>query len=271
MAFAEPTDGARIVMEGKNPHKVTLNGTVQPGDPLAISSNEYVRADASDATKEPIAIAGEYGLDGDIITAYESAVIDFGSGCTATIGDTLYLSDTAGDYDTSAGTTKYIIGRMTTAQIGHVWAMREVVGDAVEADAIDSVHYAADSLDKEHIGSDVYTIEHYCCHFTSPDNETMGLGRVWSAGTVVRVVYWTASALGAGAGIDVLDGGTDGSGAAVIDSSSDNLNGWDANDLTTPHALSAGDYLRVKFDNFTTTPNDIVVDVQIKVPLGTAT
>jgi len=124
---------------------------------------------------------------------------------------------------------------------------------------------------KDDFASSVYTIEHITIHVSSPDNETIGIGRVWSDGTVVGVTYWTSAAIGSSAGIDVLDGGTDGTGTDVIDACSNNLSGFDINTLTTPHALSAGDVLLLKFDDFTTAPDDLVVDILIKVPISTAT
>jgi len=51
------------------------------------------------------------------------AIIDFGSGCTATNGADLYLSNTAGDYSASAGNMSRIVGRMLNAQVAHVWGI----------------------------------------------------------------------------------------------------------------------------------------------------
>ena len=124
MSFAEPTDGGRVVKEGVGAVKVTLIGTVQPGDPLYGASTGWARADASDDTKRCQLIAGNTGgVSGDEITAYVEAIIDFGSTCTATIPAHLYLSDTAGDYSASAGTVEKVIGRMMTAQVAHVWGV----------------------------------------------------------------------------------------------------------------------------------------------------
>lgn len=121
MAFAEPTDGARIVELIGPPRTVLLNGTVQPGDPLFNNGTGFVRADASDTTKRAQMVALNGGISGEYADAGVEAYVDFGSGCTATHGSDLFLSDTAGDYAASAGTITYRIGRMLNARVAHVW------------------------------------------------------------------------------------------------------------------------------------------------------
>lgn len=125
MAFAEPSDGARLVIRsglGRG-FKVTLIGTVQPGDPLYGSSTGWARADADDDAKRPMMIAGVSGISGETIIAYPDAIVDFGSDCTATIGADLFLSSTAGDYSASTAGYGYRCGRMLTARVAHVWGM----------------------------------------------------------------------------------------------------------------------------------------------------
>lgn len=82
----------------------------------------------------------------------------------------------------------------------------------------------------------------------SADNVTTDLVKLLHAGNVVAVTYFTEGALGATEGIDVIDGGADASGTAVIDSCSDNLDGKDHN-VVTPYAMLAGEWLRVKVDD----------------------
>lgn len=249
MSFVEPTNGQRILLDGQSPSKITLAGTANVGDPLAYNSG-WKQADADDATYEPVLIAGQSGVSGDIITAYQTAYVDFGSGCTATAGGLLYLGNTAGDYSASTGTTKYIIGRMTTTRIAYVWGMREVTGDMIEDDGVDSQHYAADSIDKEHLAAEVTSTT---CMVLGPglyDDETIQLGPVRDACTVVHVSYDTDADPGVGTsvGIKVQDGSTDGSGSDEIDASADNFAGLDSNELTTPYALSAGDHINVVYE-----------------------
>jgi len=125
MAFVEPTDGARIVVETSPGHGFTglLNGTVQPGDPVFHNGTGWVRANATNNALRPQAIAVTGGVSGGNVDIVSEAMIDFGSGCTATAGADLFLSNTAGDYSASAGTNSYVIGRMLDAQVAHVWGM----------------------------------------------------------------------------------------------------------------------------------------------------
>ena len=137
-------------------------------------------------------------------------------------------------------------------------------------DSVDSEHYVATSIDKEHLASEIYAIEHIVVSGEGLDNQTIKATTVRSAGTIVHVDYFTDAAIGTNLGIDVIDGATDGSGTDVIDSCADNLNGFDPNPLTTPYALSAGDVINVKFDDITGSVYSRV-DVYYKVPLGAAT
>ena len=163
------------------------------------------------------------------------------------------------------------------SRIGHIDASGltvaagfEILGD-LDDDSVDSEHYIADSIDKEHLASEIYQIVPVCFSGESVDNQTItGVYKCWSAATVVRVCYFTDGTLGTGLGIDVVDGGTNGSGSDVIDSCSDNLDGSDINDLTTPYALSAGDYINIVFDDVTN-GRFISVIILLKVPLGAAT
>lgn len=147
-----------------------------------------------------------------------------------------------------------------------------VAGTLTATDKIDSAHYAANSIDKEHLASEIYTIENVALAGSTNDfdNQTVKLYRCWNACTVVRVAYFTSASLGTGAGIDIIDGGTAGSGTDNIDSCSDALSGSDVNSLTTPYALSAGDYINVTFDDVDASV-DFTIVISLKVPLTTAT
>jgi len=126
MAFVEPTDGARIVLETSLTWTGLLNGTVQPGDPIYNDGTGFTRADASNDAKPCHAIAVNGGVSGDYIDVTMEAIIDFGTGCTATHGAALYLNDTAGDYGASAGTFESRVGRMLGAQVAHVWGVHSM-------------------------------------------------------------------------------------------------------------------------------------------------
>lgn len=125
MSFVEPTDGGRIVVETSPSPGFTglLNGTVMPGDPIFHDGTGWIRADASNDSYLPEMIAVNGGVAGDYIDVVQEAFIDFGTGCTATHGSILYLSDTAGDYSASTGTLPRLIGRMLNAQVAHVWGI----------------------------------------------------------------------------------------------------------------------------------------------------
>lgn len=148
-------------------------------------------------------------------------------------------------------------------------AAGEIAAADLASNAVETAKINANAVTKGKMDSGVYTIEHIVCLVSATDNEILGISKVWNECTVVRVVYWTSGALGGGFGIDILDGGASGSGSTVIDSSTDNLTGFDSSDLSTPYTLSAGDYVRIEFDNFSTAPDYISVDIQLKVPLTT--
>jgi len=190
----------------------------------------------------------------------------------AMVGAIMYVASDAAFDDASTNFIPCgVLVEYVSTTSGWIQIDRAVEGAAVGSDSLDSRHYIADSIDKEHIGSDIYTIEHIT--FTSDgafDNTTIKLARVWSDCTVIRITYFTSQALGTSLGLDVLDGGAAGSGTDVIDSCSDDLSGLDSNDLSTPYALSAGDYICVKADNIAAS-TIVTIDIQLKVPVGSAT
>jgi len=118
MAFADVTDGSRVILSGLLPCKVTLGAACKPGDLLGYSSG-WKLADANSSPKVyPELVAGESGASGDEITAYRMARVDLGSTCTATAGDKVYVSTTAGGYVGEASNDQaYLVGVMESAQI----------------------------------------------------------------------------------------------------------------------------------------------------------
>lgn len=128
------------------------------------------------------------------------------------------------------------------------------------------------SVNKANLGADV-TIRLPIPLSGIFDNETIELGPLGEAGEIVAVFYDTDASpgLGTGVGIDVIDGGTDGNGTDVIDHCADNLSGSDYNTLTTPYAMSADDYLRVKFDDFAASTYRSTVVIMYEVALVNAT
>lgn len=121
MAFVDNTTGGRVILEGSRPVKITLAGTVKVGDLLGYNSG-WVAADMNSSPKVyPELVAGGPGVSTDAITAFREAVVDFGSGCTATGGDRVYASTDAGQYVGAASNDQgYCVGVMTTAQIAFI-------------------------------------------------------------------------------------------------------------------------------------------------------
>ena len=110
MAFANSKP--RTVFQGVGPVKVTLAGTVYTGDLIGYSSG-WVQADANAGIPAKL-IAGEDGVSGGVITAFQEAVITSITGATA--GGSLYLSDTAGDIsETASATSKQKVGQVVSA------------------------------------------------------------------------------------------------------------------------------------------------------------
>ena len=95
------------------------------------------------------------------------------------------------------------------------------------------------------------------------DNETVHFaGPMPFAGVIETVVFWTSGALGASLGIDLLDGALNGAGTGVINSSEDNLNGYDIN-VAVNYGFDAGTILRLLVDNITA--KDIGCNATIKI------
>jgi len=115
MAFADHTTGGRVIEWASVPVKVTLSEAVEVGDLLGYESGWYM-ADGNDAGKEAMLVAGEAGASAAEIVAYRECLIDFSSGCTGTAGAAIYLSDTDGEYGTTAGTNKQIVGHLVDAR-----------------------------------------------------------------------------------------------------------------------------------------------------------
>lgn len=105
MAFTDNTTGGRTILQGIGPVQIAITDTVKPGDLIGLnSSGNWVRADGNSSPAIGAKfIAGQAGVSGDTITAYAKAVIGGVSG--AAKGDRVFLSDTAGQYASSASAT----------------------------------------------------------------------------------------------------------------------------------------------------------------------
>ena len=111
MAFADSGANAAYVSGVGPPLRVTASGTWAKGDLIGISSNTYVRAD-SDGGIFAEFVAGAPAVSGSTgVPLYRAALVWGNSRFTGgTAGAPLYLSDTAGECDESAGTTAQHVG-----------------------------------------------------------------------------------------------------------------------------------------------------------------
>jgi hypothetical protein len=119
MAYADVTDGSRVIIEGEGACKITLGEACKPGDLLGYSSG-WKRALATVGTAiYARLVAGEAGDSGDEITAYKMAVVSGVSG--ATPGNAIYLAEgtsyggTTETAPSTAGDINTIIGRALTS------------------------------------------------------------------------------------------------------------------------------------------------------------
>lgn len=84
------------------------------------------------------------------------------------------------------------------------------------------------------------------------DAETLDIAVLDRPTKVKHGSFATDGALGAGNGIDVLDGGGDGTGTDVIFASSDNLNGEEEDESPdgSYNEMADDDVLRITFDDY---------------------
>ena len=108
MAFTDNTTGGRVIREGLMPVRIVLTGICHVGDLIgfdAVSSNVWEPASASGKVP-PELIAGEQcKTSGDEIVCFKMAYVDYGSSCDVEAGDTVYASNTAGQYAATPGST----------------------------------------------------------------------------------------------------------------------------------------------------------------------
>jgi len=121
MAFVDNAYNGRVIVQGIMPVKITITAACDVGDLIgydAITSSLWELADADGKIPAQL-VAGEqnYSTAATEITCFKMAEIDFGSGCTATPGDMVYLSNTAGSYAATPGTWVHqCVGQAMTAQ-----------------------------------------------------------------------------------------------------------------------------------------------------------
>jgi len=93
----------------------TLGATVTKGHPVTMQSDGYWDHTDTSTAQLTVAVAVQGGSDGDTVDAVTHGRIQCLSG--ATIGALVYGSDTAGYYDSAAGTKSTIIGYAWSATV----------------------------------------------------------------------------------------------------------------------------------------------------------
>lgn len=100
-ANAKPLEGATV-------RPVKLGATVTAPSPITLQSDGKWDGTDTSAAQLTVAIAVQSGVDGDTVDAvFHGPVVAFSD---ATAGALVYGSDTAGAFDTAAGTKGLVIG-----------------------------------------------------------------------------------------------------------------------------------------------------------------
>lgn len=158
MAYTDTTP--RSVIQGWGPDRVSLSTPVLEGDLLGISADTTPVWTLAQATGTAILAMWIAGQDGDVddeITVFRMAVVEaeFDSAETES-GAALYLSNTPGDTSLATGTTTQVVGWVSNVgTLGRTMLNPRnplaLDGSDIANDSIDSAHYAAGSIDLEHM------------------------------------------------------------------------------------------------------------------------
>ncbi len=93
---------SRRVLQAWGPVKITLAGTVAPGDPIKYSTGWKVATNESG--KPAILIAGQSGVSDEIITAYVAAIVELThtAANVPTMGQIIAVADSGGLYTSAS-------------------------------------------------------------------------------------------------------------------------------------------------------------------------
>ncbi len=158
MTYTDTTP--RSVIQGWGPEKVSLSTPVLEGDLLGISADTTPVWTLAQATGTAILAMWIAGQDGDVddeITVFRMAVVEAEfSNAETESGAALYLSNTPGDTSLATGTTTQVVGWVSNcATLGRTMLNPRnplaLDGSDIANDSIDSAHYAAGSIDLEHM------------------------------------------------------------------------------------------------------------------------
>lgn len=102
-------------LEGAIVRRVTLGATVTAPSPITEQSDGKWDGTDTSAAQLTAAVALQSGVDGDVVDAvFFGPVVAFSG---ATPGSLVYGSDTAGAFDTAAGTKTTVIGHAESATV----------------------------------------------------------------------------------------------------------------------------------------------------------
>lgn len=235
--------------ESQLTHPSHADGFVDKGDPIIVGEVVGVAFVSGAASTDLIPVDTEGIWQLSVVATNED-----GNSAVA-VGDALYINRTTAviSKDKTPGTHTFF---------GYaLYAINAGVTDVIPV----KVHFDPNrAIDKDLLADEV-TYNEYVCISGALDNATYDTGKLANDCEVVAVDYFTVGAAGSGAGIDVVDGGADGSGSAVIDASADNLDGIDCNTLSTPYAMVSGEHLKVKVDDVSSTFVFVKVTLKVKV------
>ena len=203
-----------IVSEAERLVKVTLNGVVLTGQPIAHNGTNWVKADASDATTNLYAqyIAMETGESGDIITACKGCSL-YDSDAPYTANTTLYVSATAGELThtrpTAAADVIQIVGRSIDTYRARIdiiapWELEDYIQVSgynttaeVSLGVIDSPLWVGPGIDTNVAPEDVYFTDRF------PSGVISVLDARVVYNSIAATTSWMSAAL-----ITCVDGGT---------------------------------------------------------------
>ena len=99
--------------------------------------------------------------------------------------------------------------------------------------------------------------------FVAADNETRKIFIASRPCKVIAATIEPEAALGASLGVDIVNGGSGGTGTDVMGSGADNQSATEDVTITANNEMADGGYLNVTFDNYAT-PTDVSVHVTIE-------
>jgi hypothetical protein len=230
-------------------HPVHTDGLVDKGDPILVGEIVGVAFMSAVLTTDLIPVDTEGIWQLSVVATNED-----GNSAVA-VGDALYINRTTAIISKDKSPA-------TQALFGY--ALYPITSGETDVIPV-KVHFDPSiAVDKDLLADEV-TYNEYVCISGALDNATYDTGKLANDCEVVAVDYFTVGAAGSGAGIDIVDGGADGSGSAVIDASADNLDGVDCNTLSTPYAMASGEHLKVKVDDVSSTFVFVKITLKVKV------